>query len=109
VDFKKPFDEEAFMDVERSIFPASGHATPTGTEPHGVRCRLETLSRREREIVGRLVAGKSCRAIACELNLSPRTVEIYQANVMAILEADDLSDLVSRIASVTRRNEHFSD
>ena len=41
-----------------------------------------------------LVAGKSNKAIAIELNISPRTVEIYRANVMSKMNVDSLPALV---------------
>ena len=42
----------------------------------------------------RLVAGKPNKVIAFDLEISPRTVEIYRANVMTKMAANSLSDLV---------------
>jgi len=41
-----------------------------------------------------LVAGHSNKTIAHDLGISPRTVEIYRANVMTKMQAGSLSDLV---------------
>jgi two-component system response regulator FixJ len=41
-----------------------------------------------------LVAGKSNKVIAIDLEISPRTVEIYRANVMSKMDADSLPALV---------------
>ena len=41
-----------------------------------------------------LVAGKANKVIAYDLGISPRTVEIYRANVMTKLQAASLSELV---------------
>jgi two-component system response regulator FixJ len=55
------------------------------------------LSGRERDVLVRLVAGKINKVSAHELSISPRTVEVYRANLMAKLQAKSMSDLM-RIA-----------
>jgi two-component system, LuxR family, response regulator FixJ len=45
-------------------------------------------------VLERLVAGKPNKVIAFDLEISPRTVEIYRANVMTKMTANSLSDLV---------------
>jgi two-component system response regulator FixJ len=52
------------------------------------------LSNRERQVLEGLVAGKANKVIAFDLGISPRTVEIYRANVMTKISANSLSDLV---------------
>jgi two-component system response regulator FixJ len=52
------------------------------------------LSNRERDVLQGLVAGKPNKIVAFELGISPRTVEIYRANVMIKMKAGSLSDLV---------------
>ena len=44
-----------------------------------------------------LVAGKANKIIAHDLGISPRTVEVYRANVMTKMQADSLSDLVRMV------------
>ncbi len=44
-----------------------------------------------------LVAGKANKIIAYDIGISPRTVEIYRANVMTKMQADSLSDLVRMV------------
>ena len=57
------------------------------------------LSPRERDVLIGLVKGRSNKAIAAELDLSPRTVEIHRANMMEKLEAGSVSAAV-RLAYV---------
>ena len=59
-----------------------------------INSRLESLSNREREVLEGLVAGHPNKTIAYDLGISPRTVEIYRANVMEKMQARSLSDLV---------------
>ena len=56
-----------------------------------IESRLAALSNRERE---GLVAGRANKQIAFDLGISPRTVEIYRANLMTKMQASSLSDLV---------------
>ena len=52
-----------------------------------------------------LVAGKANKIIAFDLGISPRTVEIYRANLMTKMPANSLSDLV-RMAMTAGILEH---
>ena len=54
----------------------------------------ETLLSAIRSALDRLVAGKANKVIAFELGISPRTVEVYRANVMTKMQAESLSELV---------------
>jgi len=56
--------------------------------------RLALLTRREREILESLLAGLPNKSIACDLAISPRTVEIHRARVMDKMGARSLSELV---------------
>jgi two-component system response regulator FixJ len=58
---------------------------------------LSTLSGREKDVLRGVIAGKMNKVIAHELGISPRTVEVYRANVMSKTKANGLSELV-RIA-----------
>ncbi len=67
--------------------------------------RLDTLSRRQRQILEEIVAGKANKMIAYDLGLSQKTVESHRARVMTKLKAGSLADLVrmSLLAGVIRR------
>jgi two-component system, LuxR family, response regulator FixJ len=58
------------------------------------------LSPREREVLDRLIAGKPNKLIAFDLDISPRTVEIYRAHVMTKMQAQSLSELVRMAIAV---------
>lgn len=58
------------------------------------RKRIDQLSKREREVLDALVGGNSNKAIARELEISPRTVEIHRANMMDKLGASHSADAI---------------
>ncbi|GEO13644.1 response regulator FixJ [Microvirga aerophila] len=95
VDFiEKPFKDEVFLAAVRSALLRQDrnlHQTP---ELLQAQARLDSLSERERQVLDGLVAGKANKVIAFDLGISPRTVEIYRANVMSKMQARSLSELV---------------
>jgi two-component system, LuxR family, response regulator FixJ len=98
VDFiEKPFDDEVLLGAIRSALARGAEDAKSETRAAEVRSRLELLSAREREVLDGLVAGKANKIIAYDLGISPRTVEVYRANVMTKMQADSLSDLVRMV------------
>jgi two-component system response regulator FixJ len=59
-----------------------------------IAARIESLTPRERQVMGGLIAGLSNKLIAREYDISPRTIEVYRANVMTKMQAGSLSELV---------------
>jgi two-component system response regulator FixJ len=95
VDFlEKPFGDEVFLAAVRSALARQEKNSHHGTQVAEVQGRFEDLSARERQVLDGLVAGKANKMIAYDLGISPRTVEIYRANVMAKMQAKSLSELV---------------
>ena len=89
-----PFDDEALLSSIRSALADQiGTAERDGHDAE-VRDRLASLSTRERQVLEGLVAGQANKVIAFDLEISPRTVEVYRANVMTKMQARSLSELV---------------
>jgi two-component system, LuxR family, response regulator FixJ len=100
IDFlEKPFGDEVFLAAVRSALARQEKDSHHGTQITEIQGRFDALSERERQVLEGLVAGKANKAIAYDLGISPRTVEIYRANVMAKMQAKSLSELV-RLALV---------
>jgi two-component system, LuxR family, response regulator FixJ len=64
------------------------------TERKSVAARLAKLTRRERQVMAMLVSGMRNRAIAEELGISSKTLDIHRAKVMGKMEARTTADLV---------------
>lgn len=91
---EKPFDDDILLAAIGVALDRYGATGEREAEVKTIRRRLETLSRREREVLDGLVAGLANKTIAYDLNLSARTVEVHRANVMAKMGAHSLSELV---------------
>jgi two-component system response regulator FixJ len=100
VDFlEKPFDDEILIASVRAALGGREKEAKREAEKKEYRERFEELSSREKDVLQGLIAGKPNKIIAYDLGISPRTVEIYRANVMTKMRAASLSELV-RIALV---------
>ena len=98
VDFiEKPFDDAALLEAIRAALEAHSSAQGNNSVKKEAEARLGELSPRERDVLQGLVAGKINKVIAHELSISPRTVEVYRANLMAKTGARSMSELM-RIA-----------
>ena len=91
---EKPFDDDVFLRAVRMALSAHAVDSQREAQKATINSRLESLSNREREVLEGLVAGHPNKTIAYDLGISPRTVEIYRANVMEKMQARSLSDLV---------------
>jgi two-component system, LuxR family, response regulator FixJ len=106
VDFlEKPFEDELLLGSVRSALDRAAQNAARDARRAEVEARLATLTNREREVLEGLVAGKPNKIIAFDLAISPRTVEIYRANVMTKMGAASLSELVrmTLVGSATNR------
>lgn len=91
---EKPFDHKILLTTIRAALN-HGEASPQ-LEEHAREIveRVMSLTARERQVLDSLVAGQSNKIIGRDLKISPRTVEIYRANVMTKMRAASLSELV---------------
>jgi two-component system response regulator FixJ len=95
VDFlEKPVDEEVLLSSVKSAFERRKVSDEQEGKAAEIHQRLESLSPRERQVLDGLVVGHPNKTIAFDLGISPRTVEVYRANLMTKMEAASLSDLV---------------
>jgi two-component system response regulator FixJ len=101
VDFlEKPFDDEMILGSVRSALSKDADSTRQKVQYAEINEKLAALSNRERQVLEGLVSGKANKVIAYDLGISPRTVEIYRANLMTKMGAGSLSELVRMAMTV---------
>ncbi len=91
---EKPFDDEALLSAVRTALARDEDGAEREARRAQIQERFTQLSPRERDVFDAIVAGDSNKSAGLKLGISPRTVEIYRANVMEKMGARTLSDLV---------------
>ena len=91
---EKPFSDNAILASLRSALDRSLDRREQSAERAVIAGRLASLSPRERQVLEGLISGKANKVVAIELDISPRTVEVYRANLMSKMQAASLSELV---------------
>ncbi len=94
---EKPYAHTTLIDTIKHGFEQLDRDSLVGDREADARARMARLSPREVEVMMGLIAGRPNKIIAFELDISPRTVEIYRANVMTKLNVRSLSEAL-RIA-----------
>jgi len=91
---EKPYDSEILLRAVRACLEEHDATVDASAMRNRVLRRLESLTARERQVLALIIEGSSNKEIGRALEISPRTVEIYRANVMSKMRADSLSELV---------------
>ncbi|EIZ78687.1 response regulator receiver protein [Novosphingobium sp. Rr 2-17] len=94
---EKPCDPNTLFEVVDRAFSTIERDHMTASVAENARNAIASLSARERDVLTGLIEGRANKVIAYDLNLSPRTVEIYRANLMDKLNVRSLSEAL-RIA-----------
>lgn len=100
VDFiEKPFADEVLIGAIRSAAESLRGGEPR-EDVASIRASLALLTDREREVLRCVVEGQQNKVIAYNLAISPRTVEVHRANIMAKMGAHSLPELVRMTLAV---------
>jgi two-component system response regulator FixJ len=100
---EKPFDDEGILRSVRAALDHDIQQREQSAQHNLIAERLAALSTRERQVLNGLVAGQANKVVAQELGISPRTVEVYRANLMTKMRAGSLSELVRMALTAERR------
>jgi FixJ family two-component response regulator len=95
VDFlPKPFNDAALLKAIGQALAKNQEERARLEAAQVINKRLATLSARQREVLGHLVAGKANKIIADELGISIRTVKIHRGQIMRRMRVRSFAELV---------------
>jgi two-component system response regulator FixJ len=89
---EKPYKADALMEAIDKAFDRLEHDSAGSAQIETARAKVAVLSPRERDVLTGLIEGRSNKIIAYDLAISPRTVEIYRANLMTKMGVRSLSE-----------------
>jgi two-component system, LuxR family, response regulator FixJ len=91
---EKPFEDDRLIGMIEAALRQAEPGVRSEAATLEIQSRIASLSPRERQVMDGLIAGLSNKLIAREYDISPRTIEVYRANVMTKMQAASLSELV---------------
>lgn len=100
---EKPFRDQELLDKIQEALVSDAESRSVQGEIEELLKRMDSLTPREREVMGLVVAGKANKNVARELGISQRTVEIHRARVMDKMGVRSLSMLVQAVMRVERQ------
>jgi FixJ family two-component response regulator len=90
----KPFDDQALLDAVYQALEQERVRSHDREELQRLRDRFETLTAREREVMGLVVTGMLNKQVAGELGTAEKTIKVHRAQVMHKMQADSVAELV---------------
>ena len=95
---EKPFQDQQMIDLIHACLAADASRRRAAAKWDAIERCIGSLTRRERQVLDLVVAGRSNKEVAIELGIVPKTVEAHRANVMKKMGAGSLAELVTMMA-----------
>ena len=92
--FEKPFNNQLLLDAVQHAVAQSCKSIESARRRRDVQARIDSLSKRQRQILGLIIDGTTNKIIAETLGISPRTVEVHRANIMEKMNVTSVAGLV---------------
>ena len=89
---EKPYEKEALIGAMEEAFSRLENSNLKEMAASEAKVRLACLTGREQDVLDGLMTGYPNKTIAFDLGISPRTVEIYRANMMEKLRVRSLAE-----------------
>ena len=99
---QKPFRDQDMLDAVRLGIEQDRIRRETEKPIHDAQVRFASLTSREREVMGFVVAGLLNKQIAHELGISEMTVKVHRGSIMQKMGAKSLPDLVTKATVLAR-------
>lgn len=98
--FEKPFRNEKLVERIRECLHRIEDKRDSSDRIKQIRSHLERLTRREREVLDGVVAGKASKVIADELGISVKTVDVHRSRIMDKMEVRSIAELIRQVVQV---------
>jgi FixJ family two-component response regulator len=101
VDFlTKPFDAGDLVEAVRCALAHDRHQRAVRSELQRIRGHLDSLTRRERQVVAHVVLGRLNKQIASDLGIAEKTIKVHRARAMEKMGVGSLAQLVREMVEV---------
>lgn len=94
---EKPYNDQVLIDLVQKAVHECERRRNEQTGHQEIEALVDSLTPRERQVMGMIVEGNTNKQIAYGLDISDKTVEAHRAKVMEKLRASSLADLIRKV------------